>query len=358
MDNFIKTYRYVKGVYEMKVFSPATRDLLYYDNKITDSNFASSVNMGELMAGVGNPTVIQLPDTAKINVTMTAQDVDLRSRQLQTGGLLSWNGTTDTCEIVVATSATLSTSVTPVAPYGSSVVCAYVNGSGEAYTVNPVDNTITGFTAVVGETYQLRYYIQKPTNEQLNVYTLFSPEIVTLEVKMPVFAAPSASAANTGTLVGYWHYIIPRYQFNGDITTTVNQTTAGTSVLSGQALAYDVSSTTACVAGNLSSLAYLVYEPLEDTGLVQGMFVVGGEIALEVGKTLVAPIKLLMADGGSAQPDYTALTYATGSGGTATFSVSNTGVLTAVAEGDDQLKVTLTATPEITCVADVSVTAP
>ena len=107
-DRFNKTYRYLKGIYEAKFFD-AERNLQYYDNQLTDANFETSVNLGELTAGVGNPTVIQLPDTARFNVTLTAADIDLRSRWLQTGGVLGYNGITDTCELITAEDASVFT---------------------------------------------------------------------------------------------------------------------------------------------------------------------------------------------------------------------------------------------------------
>ena len=55
MDKFEKIYKFLKGIYEVGFYELGTRNLLAYTNKLSDSNFASSVNVGELTAGA--PTI-------------------------------------------------------------------------------------------------------------------------------------------------------------------------------------------------------------------------------------------------------------------------------------------------------------
>lgn len=355
-DTFNKVYRYVKGIYEMKAFATTgSRDLLYYDNKITDANIATSLNMGELTGGVGNATLIMLPDTAKINVTLTAQDVDLRSRQLQTGGILANNGIVDVCEIITASSATLTVTNTPVAPYGSDSVCCYINGDGAAYEFVAGSSDVAGFTATPGETYSVRYYIRVVNAQELSIDTLFNPAVVSLEIKMPVYA--TTTGASSGALCGYWFLYIPRYQFNGDASLNVNQTTAGTSGLSGQALAYDANDANACTLANLSKLAYMVYQPVDASEGIDGLFVVGGAISGTAGETALTPVKVLMDDGSIAQPDYSALTFSIPSADSAIATVDASGVISFVGAGDTEVTISVTgSSPEISCVANVSVT--
>ena len=355
-DSFNKPYRYVKGIYEMKCFATTgNRDLLYYDNKITDSNISTSVNMGELTGGIGNATLIMLPDTAKINVTLTAQDVDLRSRQLQTGGTLGYNGIVDVCEIIEATGTTLSVSKTPCAPYGSESVCCYINGNGTAYEFAAGTASVADFSATPGDTYSIRYYTKVVNAEELSIDTLFNPSVVSLEIKMPVYA--STTGAASGALCGYWFIYIPRYQFNGDASLSVNQTTAGTSGLSGQALAYDANDANACTLSNLSKLAYMVYQPIDVTEAIEGLFIVGGAIAGKASESALTPVKVLMADGSVAQPDYSTLTFDIPAGDSSIATVNSAGVISFVGAGDTEVTVTVTgSSPAISTVANVNVT--
>ena len=336
-DKFIKTYRYTKGIYEANVYSLANRDLLYHDSKLTDANIASSVNTGEILAGLGNAPQIMIFDTAKFSVTMTAQDIDLRQYALQTGGSLGYNGITQTCEIITADGSGLTLGSTPSAPYGSDQVVCYINGDGTAYKVDPVSKEVQGFVATPGEQYSVRYYISKPANEVLDVQALFAPEIVALEIKYPVYQAPVGQAASAGTLCGNQWAIIPRYQFNGEASFNATQTGNVTPSLSGQALAADELSETDCAASALSSLLYLVWEPSNADSGIQDLVVVGGGVSVAVDGTAIVPVKYLMEGGILAQPDFSALTYTSGSDTTAT--VTETGVITGKQAGDTDITV-------------------
>ena len=352
-DRFNKTYRYLKGIYEAKFFD-AERNLQYYDNQLTDANFETSVNLGELTAGVGNPTVIQLPDTARFNVTLTAADIDLRSRWLQTGGVLGYNGITDTCELITAEDASLTVTNVPVAPYGSQLIVAYVNGDGTAYEIDPDSKTVQGFTATPGQQYAVRYYIAKAASEVLDVKSLFAPYIGTLEVKMPVFAAPVGASTLSGTQVGYWHIIVPRFQFGGTATVTGSQTTAANSSLSGQALAYNPESGITCAAAT-PSLLYMVYEPVAGTEGISDMVVLdGGQMSLAVDATAMIPVRYIMSDGLLAVPDYTDLNFVSETPGTA--SVTTAGVVTGVAAGSTEVTISHKTMTGLSAVCNVDVT--
>ena len=352
-DRFNKTYRYMKGIYEAKFFD-AQRNLQYYDNKLTDANIESSVNRGELTAGIGSPVVIQLPDSARFNITLTAQDIELRSRWLQTGGALGYNGITDTCEIITATGTTLTVTNTPVAPYGSTIIPAYVNGDGTAYTIDPDTKTVQGFTATTGTQYSVRYYIAKAASEVLDIKSLFSPAIGTLEVKMPVFAAPIGASTTVGTQVGFWHVIAPRYQFGGTATVTGSQTEASNSSLSGQALAYDPESGVTCASAT-PSLIYMVYEPISTTEGIQDMVVLnGGELSVAVSESATIPVRYIMSDGLLAVPDYSELNF--NSTATETASVTTAGVVTGAQQGSTEVTITHKTLPNLSAVCNVDVT--
>ncbi|MEG1757791.1 MAG: hypothetical protein RR235_04955 [Oscillospiraceae bacterium] len=336
-DNFNKTYRYMKGVYEAKFFGD-DGSLQYYDNKLTEANFETNVNLGEITAGVGNPTVIQLPDSAKFNVKMTAADVELRSRQLQTGGELGYNGITDTTEIITPTAATLTLGGTPCAPYGSTRVLCFINGGGSPYTVDPVTKQVANFAAVAGTKYTVKYYVSKPGNEVLNIHTLFAPVIGRLEVKKPVFSAPAGANGVYGTHVGNWHIIAPRFQFGGDAGVNTSQTSPATTSLSGQALGADNEDDG---SGEVkSTLVYMVYEPLNTTEGVKDLVVLGGgniALSLTAGASKIIPLRYVMADGGLAVPLYSKLTFT--SAAPATAAVTALGAVSPVAVGSTEISI-------------------
>lgn len=354
MASFIRPARYTKGIYEANFYSTANRDLIYHDEKLTDANFASSVNMGEILAGLGNSPQIMLFDTARFNITLTAADVELRAFQLQTGGAISYNGITQTCEIVTPESTSIVLSSVPAVPYGYTAPVAYVGGDGTAYEVDVETKTVQGFNAVAGQQYSVRYYISKPATEVLDIKTLFAPEIVTAEVKYPVYQASTGSSGMQGTLCGYLWAICPRFQFNGEASLNANQTTNATSSLSGQALAYSSEQAGDCASIGLSSLLYLVWEPVSATAGVKDLVVLeGGQIEVAVNASATIPVKYIMESGGLANPDLASLEWVSAATGTA--SVAN-GVVTGVLEGDTEITITDPET-NLVAVCNVSVTA-
>ena len=58
---------YAKGTMDVWIFNPATGTLDFYSNKVQTNQFSPSVNMGSINAGVGNPVVINLPDTSQVS---------------------------------------------------------------------------------------------------------------------------------------------------------------------------------------------------------------------------------------------------------------------------------------------------
>ncbi len=353
MASFIRPYRYTKGIYEANFYSTANRDLIYHDEKLTDANFASSVNMGEILAGLGNSPQIMLFDTARFNITLTAADVELRAFQLQTGGAISYNGITQTCELVTPDTTSLVVSSTPAIPYGYTSAVAYVNGDGTAYEIDADTKTVQGFTATVGQQYSVRYYISKPATEVLDIKTLFAPEIVTAEVKYPVYQASTGASGMQGTLCGYLWAICPRFQFNGEASLNANQTANATSSLSGQALAYNSEQVADCASVGLASLLYLVWEPISSTQGAKDLVVLeGGMMEVAVDATATIPVKYVMEGGGLANPDLASLQYVSASDATA--EVTN-GVVKGVLAGDTEITITDPATG-LEAVVNVTVT--
>lgn len=336
MDSFVKSYTYSKGVYEAKFFG-LDRTLLYYDNRLTEANFEATSNEGILNAGVGNPAVIVIPDTAAFKLTMTAADVDLRSRQLQTGGVMGYNGVTDTCEVITANSTTLTITGQAVAPYGSTEIVCYINGAGTPYLVGE-GGAVQNFEAVSGQQYSVRYYVANAASEVLDIKALFTPQIGTLEVKYPIYAAGDQEKTTQGTLVGYWHIIAPRFQFGGQASFNGTQTEFANSSLSGQALAFDSPVENSC-GGSTPSLVYMVWEPIDATAGVTDMIVLGGgQMSLATEAKATIPVRYVMQDGELSVPLYSDLSFDSGTPGTA--SVTEAGVVTGVASGSTEITIT------------------
>ena len=345
---------YAKGTMSVWAFNPATGDLDFYSDKVQTNQLTTSVNMGAINAGVGNPVVINLPDTSQVNLTLTAADLSLEARALSTGGSLGYNGIIPVMESVTASGTSLQVTGIPTAAYGMDKAYAYIDKAGEAYEVDPDTGLISGFTAVNGQSYCVRYFSNAASAKELTLSTVFAPAVEVVYIRIPCYSAQGATS-NQGSKCGDLYIWIPRMQFSGNAATDGSQTTAATTDISGSALSYDAAVTSGvCEESAMTALAYMVYMPLGNaTVSVEGLAIVGGEIAVTVGGDVQTPVKYVI-DGQLVQPDYSDLTYTITD--TTIATVDANGLITGALAGSTEITVAL-ADPALTVVANVTVSA-
>lgn len=360
---------YVKGTAEMWVHDLITGDLIGYSNKIDTSNFTSSVNAGEIRAGLGAPVAINIPDSATFSGEITATDFSLEARQLATGGTLKYNGTVAVMENIIATATTLTVTNIPVAAYGeqadNAVFSCYVGNDGINYGVNPLTKEIQGFTAEVGKSYCVRYYMEMASAQELTIPGQFNPTVARVTIKMAAYGAQGNSAMN-GSRVGNLYVHIPRAQFiNGDVGVNGSQTEAATTPWSFSALIYDETDITCSDCANDNSvLGYMVYAPCGTTAemsAVKGLVIVGGILSVVEGQSVQTPVQYLMEDNSLVTPKYSDLIFASAAPNIAT--VSSEGIIKSVSAGNTTitvstkvLKANTTDEPLYAATANVTVT--
>lgn len=337
-------YLYLKGTCEVTVKWPSDGQIVFQSSKVATNNFGTEVDMSPIRAGLGNTIAIQLPSDSAVNLDLTTADFSLQARALQVGGEVVFNAITPVCATVTADGTTLNLGdVDAVACYGDSDVYCYVNHAGasdpgKAYLIGS-NGVVEGFTATSGTTYNVMYYTRRADAQELGISGMFAPGIYTVSAQMAVFSTEGANSGNRGSQVGWAYYYIPRMQFSGDASTNGSQTDPATSVLSGTALSYEAAAQEgACVDCNFPMLAYMTYVPLSFNGnnAITAMAVVGGNLSIDVGETMVIPVKYVMADNSVVQPKFSDLTITSAAPTTA--SVSG-GVLTGVAAGTTTLTI-------------------
>ncbi len=346
---------YAKGTMDVWCFNPSTGDLDYYSNKIQTNQFQTNVNLSPVNAGVGNPVVINLPDTSEVTLTITAADVSLAARRLAVGGTISYNGIIPVVESVTATGTSLQVSQPPVAAYGMADAYAFIDNDGTAYTVDTDTYTVQNFIATEGQSYCVRYFIRAASAQELRINSVFAPAVEVVMIRIPAYSA-QGGAANQGSHCGDFYIWIPRMQFNGNAATDASQTAASTTDISGTALSYDeaVNAGTCEASERYGALAYMVYMPLAGAlSAVEGLAVVGGGITVAAGDTAQIPVKYVI-NGQLVQPNYADLTFESASVAVATVG-ENTGIVTGVAAGSTDVTVTLDE-PELELTVPVTVT--
>lgn len=352
---------YVKGTMHVKCFDPATNNLLYFSKEVSTNQLQSSINAGAINAGIGNPVVIQIPDTPSLTLNLTTADFSLEGRALAVGSTVTYNGVVPVDEAIEASGTTLTVTQPPVAPLGSCDVVCYINNDGTAYTIDPDSMQVQGFQAQSGTTYCVHYYTQSANSKQFAVETLINPAVVRTLITLPVFATDgNATASNTGSRAGTLYITIPRLQFSADISTDGSQTTPATTIMNGTALSYNEACENGIVCGSSASpkLAYMVLE-LDGTPdqFVSGLAIVGGnELDAVYDTPLPIPVKYVMQDGSIATPLMTNLTFEVAPGGTDYITVSPAGVVTGIANGTGTVNITSKYNTQLTTTAEVTVT--
>jgi len=344
---------FLKGIAEQTFYDPTTGNIVGFDNVASEAAISTSVNLQEVVGGMGNALVGVFPDTVRLTGTYTSQAFSLETRRLITGGILAYNATAPVCETVTAASgAKLTVAKTPVKHYGQPAgdtdCWCYVKPqgaatySGQNYKVNPTSREVVDFVPTDGTAYEVYYFAQNASAQSLSIPDVFNPVNVTVSTKYGVYAKQN-NAVTGGTLQGWLYVIVPVAMLTGDAGVSANQTANATTDGSWMAVSPDsagLSCADCAQSGN--ALAYYVFVPCGDATVnVLELAVVGGGVTVTAGGDPVQiPVKYVMPGDMMVQPVYTDLTYV--SSNTSTATVSNDGKVTGVAAGTTTVTITLT----------------
>lgn len=351
---------YAKGTMNVKLFDPGTDNMVYFSDKMSTSQLQSSINLGPINAGIGNPVVIQIPDTPNLTMNLTAADFSLEGRALSTGSNITYNAVVPVDEVVEATGTTLTVLQPPVAPLGGCNVVCTVGNDGTAYTIDPTTRQVQNFTATSGQSYCVHYWTNNASAKQFSVESLMSPAVLRGFVTIPLYATDSAAAnKNSGSHVGNLYITIPRGQLSGDVSTEGSQTTPATTMMNLTALSYNEACEAGIQCGSSASpkLAYMVVELFGNPDQnATGLAIVGGnDITVQAGTPYTIPVKYEMNDGEIVTPNMSDLTFTNPDGGLY-FTVSSLGVVTGTAAGTGEVVITSNYNAQLTTTANVTVT--
>lgn len=338
---------FVKGMVEVVITDPETGNIIGYDNVASESAVNTSVNMGEITGGFGNPLLMNIPDTTRITGTLTSQAFSLQQRALMTGGQVKANGVVPYCETVTADSdGKLTVTRTPAKAYGQkesdSDAWCYVRRHGEGsyngtnYQLDEVSKEVLDFTGVVGGQYDVFYFTQWASSEILALPASFNPSVATIRLKYGVYSKQNNSVSN-GTLAGYLYFIVPRAQFTGDAGIGANQTANSTTSYDWTALMPDNNFMDCANCGaNNDDYAYYIYVPCGDEyQSLETLAVIGGVVTLSADNNYTATVPLvgIMKNGTTINVPPGTIHYAkTGEDGQNDITVSAYGVASATAQ--------------------------
>lgn len=339
---------FTKGIAYAEFFDVNTGNLLGFTPYATDFGLNGSMNDGDVEGGIGNQLIISLPDTARLAVTCKSADSALNNLALPIGQDVAGYGVVETMTSIAATGTSLSLA-NAVAPYGADDALCYVltssgtdkaaveAASGVAHVVT--GGTIQGFTAINGNNYCVKYFVNNSSADKLTIPALFQPKVVRAHFAVNVYAQNGSGDAMGGTLVKIRHYYFPRYQFNAPLQVTESQTTPGSTDLSGRCLSYDEALSAGVCATAAAVYGFIVDEIVgtnTSTAKVEGIYFIGlgSNYNIEVGDVFTVPVKYDVNGMLTDISDLTQVTFESTVPSVADFANEHSNVLTAVSAGD------------------------
>lgn len=370
MITFTDNRLYAKGTCNVILSDVKTGNIYYQSNKTSTGSITPSTNLNEIRAGLGNPIAAMIPSDSSIAVDFDAADFSLWAKSAQTGAEFGFGAPVPKCQIVKATTTSLTISVTdgvPVARLGDSAPICFVQEvgassfmltDGTAYAIDAT-GAIDGFTATPDTSYKVWYYIQNASAQKAVIASLIDPKVVRFEAQIAVYSNLSGGSSQ-GTRIGWIYLTIPYLKLQGDAAISGDQGTNDTTKISGQAIAYDPSVVSAvCSDCDVSTLAYYVYAPDDAASNITGIAVVGGVVNVVADASVQIPVRIVVGDGSLVVPSSYSTGFTYESSATATATVDESGVVTGAAAGDTEVAITYTdaAGNEFECPVNVHVTA-
>lgn len=356
---------FVQGIVEQTFYDPQTGDVLGYDMVANDTAINYTFEFSEI-TGFNATLVGLIPHTTRLTGTYTSAAFSLQQRALLSGGSLHYGAVAPVCETVVASGTTLTVSKTPVHSLSQKASDQYcwcqvrekgaATYNGTNYGVDPATKTVQDFVAESGKSYEVFYFIQNASAQQLNLPTNANPSVVSVHQKWAVYASQNGSRKN-GTIQGYLYFIVPLAQLEGDGGMEGGQTANSTTAYNWRAIS-NKGTMPECDScdSETDNLGYYIYVPCADTtSEVKALVTIGGGITLKNSETAILPVKYLMPDDTLIQPSWEDLTI-TGSATHSSASPSGTVTANDSGTGTDTYTVTLTGT-DISTTASVTVTA-
>lgn len=351
---------------ELTMYDPATGNVVGYDNVGSDAAISYTFDFTEVVGGMQNQLVGLIPHTTRLTGSYTSQAFSLAHRALLSGGSLTYNAVAPVCETIKATATTLTVSKTPAKAQSQASTDTYAwcyvrphdaaTYEGVNYGVDISTKAVQNFTATVNDYYDVFYFTEWASAQQLALPAGANPSIVAVHQKWAVYSEQNGSRSQ-GTLQGYLYVVVPKAMLEGDAGIDGNQTSNSTTTYNWRALSGAESNKPICADCDSSTadLAYYIYVPC-GTALdaVVDMVVLGGDPTLTIGTDEQLKIRLVMKDGSTVLPDYSTLAYVSGTTGKVT--VNDTGVLHPVSAGSSVITTTLTKSDSSTIVNKTTVT--
>lgn len=325
-------------------------NLIFVGKTLLDSSVETTLSNTDVRAGQGNQLQYIFYHTAEMNVTINEAQFSLEFLALNTGSSVTVGEKVFTEETVALTAGNGSVTGTPLA-LSTGTLYGWVSLSDG--TVSRVTFTGSNFS-ISDPSYNgdvcVRYYATNNAARSVTVYADMMPSTIKL-----VLEATLASSESTTNKVGKVQIIIPKASMTGAFTLSMTPDSVSQTPLAVRALADDTLSSSAGCGGNRPVYAKIV-EIIDNANWydnVVALAIDGGDITLEASDTKTLKVIAVPSTGSSFLAPIADLTFASDTIGAATVAA---GVVTGVAAGTANIKVTITAKTSIDANVEVTVT--
>jgi len=348
---------FLKGTATAYLQDTTTNNVVFCDDAFQTANVQTSLTQGEIRGGIGNPIIAMLSSDSSLTVNFVTAHFNLLAKAGQVGATLGYGAPVMVCQTVTASGAALTIDVsngTPVPAIGTAEAVAFVQEvgapsaiatDGVAYPITAA-GAVTGFSATNGKTYKVWYHVNRANAQVATINSLFEPNVYRFTAVMAVYDMAGASGDNQGTHVGNLTIVVPRLKLGGDAGgVTGDQTTADTTSITGQALAYNPTTIDGeCddCAGGGNPFAYYIYTPCDATSGIEGVVAqIGGVISVKKSTTYQVNPAIVVNNELVRNMAKTDFTYTLASGAPSGTTVNASGLITAGSTvGDTELTVT------------------
>lgn len=297
---------YVKGTSLFTAFrgDGSTR---FWSNKVQTSQFQTSINLGGINGGAGNPLLINIPDTPDVSIDLTMANFIMEAQASNVGATITGNGKVPHREVVTfGADGKASISGIPVVPLGSSnsslsgtlkKISKETINEGVVFEYNEDSNSyyFSYDGATEGAVGCVEYYIEKPDALQYAISARPEPEILRGVIRMDLYYADVNTDPNKGSHVGYIYITIPRLQWTAETNIEGSSTNPAATAVKAKALGAEIDEGTGCTEDDKLTLAYVTVELLGNdwTESAERMFAAVNPINLAPGGTKVIACKYI-----------------------------------------------------------------
>lgn len=335
------------GVGNVDLFDQSTNQLIVSNKVLIDSAIEATISAEEARAGQGNFLLGKYFHDSAFNLTLTSQVWNLNYLALNFGGAIEASSDVMTIEqVTTGASGAITVSQTPVAFTSTSGIIGWWKKSTDddtayqKFTFTGKGATLSGVTT--GTIVCIKYIITSASARKFKVNVDYIPAIVHAVMTVGLYKAGTTQQALTSSSkIGNILVDIPNFQLDGSVSLSLSSSSIASVPLSGSALA------TFGGSGGCSDHGYYAIITEDIFGAdafsnVDAIVIKDSSIDLATGETQQVEVYAHHTDGTSnSLVDPSLLTYVSAT--TATATVAQTGIVTAVASGSSILTVTVTA---------------